>query len=135
MDTVRTGISTVQAAEQLLSGKRRGTNAPVRDTGTVSFEQVLLQTRKAVQDVGELKFSKHADARLAERDIRLTENQMLRLNEGADKASAKGIRDSLVILDNLAFIVNTPSRTVITAMDQNYGQDNVYTNIDGAVII
>lgn len=135
MDTVRTGISTVQAAEQLLSGKRRGTNAPVRDTGAVSFEQVLLQTRKAVQDVGELKFSKHADARLAERDIRLTENQMLRLNEGADKASAKGIRDSLVILDNLAFIVNTPSRTVITAMDQNYGQDNVYTNIDGAVII
>lgn len=134
MDTVRTGISTVQAAEQLLAGKQRSNNAPVQNN-TVTFEQVLFQAQNKAEKNGELKFSKHADARLAERDIQLTKDQMLRLNEGADKASAKGIKDSLVILDNFAFIVNTRSKTVITAMNQNYEEENIYTNIDGAVIV
>lgn len=133
MDTVRTGISTVQAAGQLLAGRHGSSNAPVQNN-TVTFEQVLFQAQNK-EKAGELKFSKHADARLAQRDIQLTKDQMLRLNEGADKASAKGIKDSLVILDNFAFIVNTRSKTVITAMDQNYEEENIYTNIDGAVIV
>ena len=37
-------------------------------------------------------------------------------------------------VDSLAFIVNVPSRTVVTAMDQNESENNVFTNIDGAVI-
>jgi flagellar operon protein len=60
---------------------------------------------------------------------------MTRLNEGTQKAGSKGIRESLVILDNLAFIVNTENRTVVTAMDSNLSDENIYTNIDGAVII
>lgn len=134
MDTVRTGMSTVQAAQQLLSERRGSNNAPVQNT-SVSFEQVLFQTQHKEVKTGEVKFSKHADARLVERDIQLTKNQMQRLNEGTDKAGAKGIKDSLVILDNFAFIVNTRSKTVITAMDQNYEEENIYTNIDGAVIV
>ncbi len=51
------------------------------------------------------------------------------------KAGQKGIRDSLVLVDQLAFIVNTKSNTVITAMDQTEADENIYTNIDGAVII
>ena len=45
------------------------------------------------------------------------------------------LRESLVIMDDLAFIVNTKSKTVVTAMDQNNSEDNIFTNIDGAVII
>ena len=60
---------------------------------------------------------------------------MKRLNEGALKANEKGIKESLVIMDSLAFIINTKSNTVITAMEKNTDSDNVYTNIDGAVII
>jgi flagellar operon protein len=52
-----------------------------------------------------------------------------------EQASKKGVCDSLVLVDSLAFIVNVPSRTVVTAMDQTETNSNVFTNIDGAVII
>jgi flagellar operon protein len=60
---------------------------------------------------------------------------MIRLQNGARKAEEKGIKESLVIMDSLSFIVNTKNNTVITAMEQSGDTDNVYTNIDGAVII
>ncbi|MEI3227701.1 MAG: TIGR02530 family flagellar biosynthesis protein [Lachnospiraceae bacterium] len=65
----------------------------------------------------------------------LTKEQLDRLEQGTKKADEKGIRESLVIMDNLSFIVNIKNRTVITAMDQSENEENVYTNIDGAVII
>ena len=83
----------------------------------------------------ELKFSKHANMRLEQRDIALSAEQSQRLEAGVAKASAKGIKESLVIVDSLAFIVNVPNQTVVTAMDQTESEDNVFTNIDGAVII
>ena len=59
---------------------------------------------------------------------------MGRLQAGAEKAGEKGIRDSLVIVDQLAFIVNVPNRTVVTAMDSTATDENIFTNINGAVI-
>lgn len=82
-----------------------------------------------------MRFSKHAANRLSDRKIELTDEQLERLNDGTKKAGQKGIRDSLVLVDQLAFIVNTKSNTVITAMDQTEADENIYTNIDGAVII
>ena len=72
---------------------------------------------------------------MADRNIELTSSQMERLQEGTQKAQQKGIRESLVIVDQLAFIVNVPNQTVVTAMSQNETAENVFTNIDGAVII
>ena len=69
------------------------------------------------------------------RNLTLSENQLNRLSEGLKKAGEKGIRESLVMVDQLAFIVNVPSNTVITAMDQAQARENVFTNIDGAVIV
>jgi len=57
------------------------------------------------------------------------------LQAGTAKASQKGIRESLVLVDQLAFIVNIPNNTVVTAMQQNETDENIFTNIDGAVII
>lgn len=51
-----------------------------------------------------------------------------------DEASRKGVRDSLVLMNNLAFIVSVPDRTVVTAMPVDEAGANVFTNIDGAVI-
>lgn len=99
----------------------------------ISFEEIL--RRKQSEDVSELKFSKHASMRLEERNISLTMEQNTRLENGVAKASEKGIKDSLVMIDSLAFIVNVPNRTVVTAMDQTEQQDNIFTNIDGAVIV
>ena len=80
-----------------------------------------------------IQFSKHAALRLDSRNISLTNDQMERIAEGIGKASDKGIRDSLVLVDDLALLVNIKSRTVITAMSQE--SDNVFSNIDGAVIV
>ncbi len=69
------------------------------------------------------------------RNINLTDSQIQRLEEGTQKASKKGIKESLMIMDNMAFIVNVTNSTVITAMDQTEQRENIFTNIDGAVII
>lgn len=109
-------------------------NTKVSDeTSDISFEQVL--KGKADTKADELKFSKHASNRLYERNIELSDDQLGRLMEGTSKAKTKGINESLVIVDKLAFIVNVPNNTVITAMDQTETDENVFTNIDGAVII
>lgn len=82
-----------------------------------------------------LKFSKHADERLNTRNINLTDEQMERLNDGMKKAGEKGINESLVLMDNLAFIVNVKNNTVITAMDSSNTEERIFTKIDGAVIV
>lgn len=100
--------------------------------GSLSFQDILEQASGVKKEV---RFSKHASSRLNTRNIELTDGQMERLNEGAKRAQAKGIKDSLVLVDSLAFIVNVPSSTVVTAMEQSEAQENIFTNIDGAVII
>ncbi len=72
---------------------------------------------------------------MEERNISLTDEQSVRLKSGVKKADEKGIQESLVMMDSLAFIVNIPNKTVVTAMDQRETEENVFTNIDGAVII
>ena len=79
-----------------------------------------------------LKFSKHANERLVSRNIDLSREQVKRLEEGTSKAREKGIQESLVMIDDLAFIVNVKNNTVITAVKDT--EDTVFTNIDGAVI-
>lgn len=100
----------------------------------LSFEEILKQKRD-VTEGSELKFSKHAAMRLEDRKIQLSKEQSLRLENGVQKASEKGIKESLVIVDSLAFIVNVPNKTVVTALDQGESNDKIFTNIDGAVIM
>ena len=101
-------------------------------TDGVSFEEILSDK---ITGESELKFSKHASMRLDSRNISLTPNQNMRLENGVKQASAKGIKESLVLVDSLAFIVNVPNKTVVTAMDQQETNSNIFTNIDGAVIM
>ena len=103
-----------------------------RQPDSLSFQEILEQASGITREV---RFSKHAAGRLNTRNIELTDGQIERLNEGAKKAQAKGIKDSLVLVDSLAFIVNVPSSTVVTAMEQSEAQEKIFTNIDGAVII
>ncbi len=105
---------------------------PLGNLDGASFEEIFKQK---LQSASELKFSKHATQRLDERNIVLSEDQSQRLEEGVLKASEKGITDSLVLVDDLAFIVNVPNQTVVTAMDQTKSEENIFTNIDGAVIV
>ncbi|MGN0431648.1 MAG: TIGR02530 family flagellar biosynthesis protein [Lachnospiraceae bacterium] len=127
-------LSIEQLQDQYLrqSGKTESSRA---DTA-LSFRDILERKQTDINiGTGSLKFSKHAMGRLSDRNIELTNGQMERLNDGARKAGEKGIQESLVIMDGLAFIVNVPNKTVVTAMDSAETTDNVFTNIDGAVII
>lgn len=96
------------------------------------FHEILKEKQEALA-TRELKFSKHANNRLAQRNIDLTDDQFKRLETGARKAGEKGITETLVMVDDLAFIVNVNNNTVITAV--NDGEERVFTNIDGAVIV
>ncbi len=106
-----------------------------KESAAVSFQDILKAKQETAEARGELKFSKHASNRLTDRNITLTNSQRERLESGAVKAGEKGIQESLVVVDELAFIVNIPNKTVITAMDRSDTADNVFTNIDGAVFM
>lgn len=81
-----------------------------------------------------LRFSKHALERLERRGIELDPATMQRLDEGVARAAGKGSRDSLVLVDGTAFVVSVRNNTVITAVGTEHMKDNVFTNIDSAVI-
>lgn len=122
--------SIEQMTGKLYSNTKTEVNKPVQKQN--SFEQILLEKQQQTQSMQPLKFSKHASLRLTNREISMTKEQIERLQDGVGKAKAKGIQESLVMVDDLAFIVNTKSNTVITAVNE-IGK-SVFTNIDGAVI-
>ena len=113
----------------LNSGKTAGQN--VSEVQGQSFAEILEQ--KKTTDSSELKFSKHASERLLSRNIDLSESQKERLNHAVKAAEAKGIKDSLVMMDNLAFIINVKNNTVVTAVTG--GEEKIFSNIDGAVVV
>lgn len=82
-----------------------------------------------------VKLSAHASARLQESRRQLSPQQLSRIAAAVDQVQAKGGRESLFLLDNLALVVSVPNRTVITAVTGERMRDNVFTNIDSAVIL
>lgn len=95
------------------------------------FSNILQDTLKKSSEV---KLSKHAEMRLKERNITLTEAQQQKIQQAVDKAGQKGVKDSLILMDDIAMVVNVKNRTVITVVGSGELKDNVFTNIDGAVI-
>ncbi len=82
-----------------------------------------------------LKVSAHAQARLKSREIELNQQEWKRVLQGVDQASQKGAKESLVLIDDVALIVSVKNRTVITAVGKENLKENVFTNIDSAVIV
>ncbi|WP_409340971.1 TIGR02530 family flagellar biosynthesis protein [Paenibacillus sp. MBLB4367] len=82
-----------------------------------------------------VKLSHHAEVRLQQRGIELKPEQMAKIETAVDKAAMKGSRESLIVYDNMAFIVNVKNRTIVTAMDSDSMKENVFTQIDSAVIL
>lgn len=101
---------------------------PGRD---LSFSDVL---RFRLEKETGLKFSAHAMDRLNTRGITLSPGDIERLSSAVERAGEKGASDSLVLLEDTAFIVSVENRTVVTAMDRESMRDMVFTNIDSAVV-
>ena len=83
----------------------------------------------------QLRFSGHAEKRLASRGIELSPEDLSLLNQGTARAEAKGSQTALLLLRDLSFIVNVKNRTVVTALDAAAMKDGVVTNIDSTVLL
>lgn len=99
-------------------------------SGSGNFDQ-LLQNKI---EQGQVKFSKHATARMNSRGINFSADQMQRLETAVSQVNAKGGNDSLVMLDDTALVVSVKNETVVTVVDRTQLKNNVFTNIDSAVI-
>lgn len=99
---------------------------PLRKGQGTSFESVF------TEEFEKLKFSNHAVKRLETRNIYLNESEINKINDAVSVAESKGSKDSLVMMDNTAFIVNVPNRTVVTALPVSESS-NIFTNIDSVV--
>lgn len=97
-----------------------------------SFHQVL---QEKIAAKSSLQFSKHAMERLRDRNLELTPDKLARVEQGVQEAARKGCRESLVLLDEMALIVSIKNKTVVTALDGQSMKNNLFTNIDSAIIV
>jgi len=108
-----------------------------------SFDQVLQgvgitgtgNTLAASAARAGIKFSGHAQTRLSSRQITLSDHDVARLGQAMTKAATKGAKDSLVLMDKTAYVVSVANRTVITAVASDALKENIFTNIDSAMIL
>lgn len=82
-----------------------------------------------------LKISKHAAERLTERNIHISDAEWARVTDMVSEAKTKGIKESLVLMDQAALIVSAKNSTVITAMDRLEAKNQLFTNIDGTIVL
>ncbi len=114
-----------------VENKKRG-NTNINRTQS-SFQEILnRQVQKSQKDI---KISSHANKRLSERNITLDENDLKTLRKAMDRADQKGARESLMLYKDIAFIASIKNHTLITAMDPKDSKENIFTNIDSAIIV
>ena len=123
-------IQIKRLENQIINSSQRNINN--KNVSNKNFEEVLQQINNKDEDI---KFSKHALNRMDNREISLSYDEMDRLKYGFDKAKEKGVKDALILMGDKAFIASIKNKTVITTVNQEQLKDNVFTNIDGAVIV
>lgn len=107
---------------------------PAARSAAPGFDRMLGERLRPAPAAGGLRWSAHAVQRLAQRQVTVTPDVRARLEGAVDKLAGKGGRESLVMVDGMAFVVSVPNRTVITAVDRAGMKDQVFTNIDSAVL-
>lgn len=122
-------IQSIQQIQHELQTKSIKKQSP---SSGLDFHSVLQQQ---LQNKEPLKFSKHASLRLDSRNIQLSDEQMAKLEQGVKKAESKGIRESLMLMDDIALVVNIENKTVVTALNNQEAKEHIFTNIDGAVLL
>jgi flagellar operon protein len=107
-------------------------NNQAKETRKKNFEEVLNHIQSKDE---EIRFSKHAVSRMDSRDMKLSSEELDRLKSGFSKANEKGVKDALILMGDKAFIASIKNKTVITTVSKEQLKNNVFTNIDGAVIV
>lgn len=96
-----------------------------------SFADALRQA----EQTPDVHLSAHAQQRLAQRGIPFDAEARQAVAGAFDTLAQKGARDALLLRDGTAFVVNVPSRTVVTAAGQADLAERVFTQIDSAMIL
>lgn len=104
------------------------TKPHVRSEPSIDFKDVL-------KEAANLKVSKHAKDRLAERNIDIAPVQWERISQKMNEAKQKGITNSLVVLNDATLVVSTKNNTVVTAMDRQEATSHIFTNINGTILM
>ncbi|HEV7178615.1 MAG TPA: TIGR02530 family flagellar biosynthesis protein [Candidatus Baltobacteraceae bacterium] len=130
-------VTKVQQSAVIPGPGPRPVGRPVEIPPSQSFRSVLdgVTAPASPASAEPLKFSAHAMARLQSRNISLSSEDVAKMNVMADKAAAKGAKNSLFIMRDVAMVVSIKNRTVITAVDSDSMKENVFTNIDSAALI
>ena len=123
-------ISPVYTPQTQAAQEQRTQKKP---EGTSSFADMLQEVSR--KSGSNLTFSKHALARLDARQIEVSPQLVEKMSDAVDKAGTKGVTEALILNGDTAFIVNVPNRTVVTSMNGGEMKENIFTNIDGAVIL
>ncbi|WP_217915189.1 TIGR02530 family flagellar biosynthesis protein [Miltoncostaea marina] len=105
-----------------------------REVAAPGFDGMLAERLRPAASPQPVRWSAHAVQRLSQREIAVTPDLQGRLEGAVDRLAAKGGRESVVLMDRMAFVVSVQNRTVITAVDQAGMRDQVFTNIDSAVL-
>lgn len=121
-------VDRTQQIGALPPSARGNGGASVRQSGGPSFQEALQRAVTGVQ------LSTHAQKRVERRDLDLDPARLQRLDTAITRAAAKGSRSSVVMLDDLAVVVDVRQRTVVTALNAQQGKERVFTNIDSVVI-
>lgn len=119
----------ISTSHTTAGGKPASVPAGGSSNGNVTFDQ-LLNT-----ELTKIRFSQHALQRMNSRNISLSEADLNKLSSAVEKAGQKGARESLILMNDLALVVSVKNKTVITALDGVSMKENVFTNIDSAVIV
>lgn len=110
-----------------------GSKAQKTGSAESTFAQAL---RKSVEESdSRLTFSKHAVQRMDARQIEVSPRLVAQMDSAVEKARSKGVKEALILNGETAFIVHVPSKTVVTTMNGGEMKENIFTNIDGAVIL
>ena len=138
--------SFAAALRQGIADRKRGESTQAANGAGISTQAangtgISAQTVSGAGGFGQgggvpaVNFSRHALARVEERGIELTPGLMEKLSDSVEKAQEKGAKNILAFDATRAFIINIPYGRVITAMSQEEMRENIFTNIDGAVLL
>lgn len=126
--------------QRIQIGPRLPVGAPTPDTvrpkaappaGSPTFQQVL----QGALTERPVRISSHAQERLTAAGRQLSEQEWQAIGRAVDKVAQKGSREALLLTQDLALVVSVTNRTVITAVERERAKENVFTNIDSAVLL
>lgn len=108
---------------------------PTRKTNQVKGNPFSLHFQEALKENSKLTLSKHAKERLLERDIHISGKRWEQIEAKVNEARKLGVKESLVLLEDAALIVSAKNNTVITAMDRQEAKAQIFTNINGTIVL